>query len=89
MLKASEYKAAMRLKSAVEFPARRASGSAEARLLDDALACLNNIAGEYSKLCDVMLKMPERATELKEGKRIMNALESLRAKLLKRKSSNS
>lgn len=27
MLKASEYKAAMRLKSAVEFPAQRASGS--------------------------------------------------------------
>ncbi len=56
--------------------------------LDDAIACLNRLAKEYSKLCDAMLTMPERPSELKAGMRIMDAMESLRDKLLKRKSSN-
>lgn len=46
MLKASEYKAAMRLKSAVEFPARRASGSLEGVVRRAAAKTLNRLKRE-------------------------------------------
>lgn len=60
--------------------------------LDDALKILIRISDEYQDLCDVMLRqsmLPERKNELRAASRFMDALEKLRAELLKRKSSNS